>query len=100
MLDAIGQVVDTKEGSIEVETDSNHVIVRIKEKPDEQMEGSAKEFTCEWKEPFKNGKTIYKTELSKPNGDNSNASFTIEGKDGKITILLVIDKLEGRKIRI
>jgi hypothetical protein len=101
LLDENGQVVDTKEGAITMTTDKSTIKLSIKEKPNKSIEGTIRESNCDWKEVFKNGKTVYKAEMRKTNSDNnSNGTFTIEAKDGKITILMEVEKMQGKKIRI
>jgi len=101
LLDENGQVVDTKEGAILMTTDKSTIVVSIKDVPNQGMEGTITASNCDWKEVFKNGKTVYKAEMHRVNSDNnSNGTFTIEAKDGKISILMEIEKMQGKKIRI
>ena len=98
MLDANGGVLDSKHDSIFLETDPQKITLRFKSDQN-QLEGTVKEKTCDWKEPFKNGKTVYHTTVTL-DGSLSNAIFTVEGRDGKITLLLEIEAREGRKFLI
>ena len=100
MLGDSGQVIDTKQGGIEVEVDSVRITVRIKENAADSLGGKIKSTTCEWKDAYKNGKSVYKTELVTTNNASSEGSFTIEGVDGKITILMDIARMDGKKIKI
>lgn len=98
MFDTNGTLLDTKEDSIFLETDSQKITLRFK--TDQQsLEGTVREKTCEWKEPFKNGKTVYHTTVSM-DGRTSNAVFTVEAKDGKVTLSLNIEAMDGRKFLI
>lgn len=100
-LSAAGDVEDTKEGTITVATDSNSIVVSIKESPEDQLRGTTSLVSCSWPEPLKNGKTVLKAVMTKEgDADSRNVTITIEGKDGKITILLDIERMEGKKIRI
>ncbi len=98
MLDANGGVLDSKHDSIFLETDPQKITLRFKSDQN-QLEGTVKEKTCDWKEPFKNGKTVYHTTVTL-DGSLSNAIFTVEARDGKITLLLEIEAREGRKFLI
>jgi hypothetical protein len=102
LVDENGQVVDTKEGSILLSTDKSTITLSMKDAPNQSIEGTLKETSCDWKDAFKSGKSVYKAELHKSNNqqDTSNGTFTIEAKDGKITILMEVEKMQGKKIRI
>ncbi|HET9276539.1 MAG TPA: hypothetical protein VFN95_00085 [Flavitalea sp.] len=98
MFDTNGTLLDTKVDSIFFETDPQKITLRFK--TDQQsLEGTVMEKTCDWKEPFKNGKTVYHTTVS-VDGRTSNAIFTVEAKDQKITLSLDIKAMEGRKFLI
>ena len=64
-----------------------------------KMTGSVTSTACEWKQPFKVGKTTLATTFKNENGDTSNATITIEGKDGKITCLMKDKEKPDRIIR-
>jgi hypothetical protein len=101
LLDERGQVIDTKKGTIIVTTDKSTLSLVMKDLPNQSMEGVIKETNCGWQEAFKNGKSVYVAEMHRTSSDNKkNGTFTIEAKDGKITIFMELDKLEGKKIRI
>ena len=98
MFDANGTLLDTREDSIFLETHPQKITLRFKS-DDKSLEGTVREKTCDWKEPFKNGKSVYHTTVS-IDGRTSNAVFTVEAKDQKITLSLNIDAMEGRKFLI
>lgn len=98
MLDASGALLDTKNDSVFFETGPQNFSLRFKS-DEKGLEGTINEKTCDWKEAFKNGKTVYHSTVS-VDYRTSNATLTLEGKDGKITLSVVIDALEGRKFRI
>ena len=99
MFDAKGTLLESKAAAILVETDQQKISISFKESAEDGLEGPIKEKTCDWKEAFKNGKTIYHTVVN-IDGKTSNAVFTIEAKDGKITVLVDIEMMEGRKFLI
>jgi hypothetical protein len=96
MFDAKGNLLQSKEATIIVETDPQKIILSFKESPEDGLEGTVKEKNCEWKKAFTSGKTVYRSTVS-VDGKTSNAIFTVEAKDGKITILTEIEMMEGRK---
>ena len=100
MLDQSGTVVDTKEGTINITTDSKNISLEIVENPGDKLEGTISEHSCDWKEAFKNGKTSFKANLNNPNGETAVGTFNIEGKDGKLIITFQLDRMNGRTIRI
>ena len=98
MLDANGTLLDTREDSIFLDTDPQKITLKFKS-DNKSLEGTVKEKTCDWKEPFKNGKSVYQTTVS-VDGSFSNASFTVEAREGKITLLLVIEAMADKKFLI
>lgn len=99
LLDAKGVVLDSKQATIIVETDSQKITVSFKESTEDGLDGTIKEKVCDWKDAFKNGKTVYHTNVN-IDGKTSNAIFTLEAKEGKIAILVDIEIMEGRKFLI
>jgi hypothetical protein len=100
LINENGDVEDTKEGGILITTDKKNVLLEMVENPGNKLEGTVTESTCEWKEAFKNGKTTLKATLLERDGETSTGTITIEGKDGKLTITVEIEKMNGKKIRI
>ena len=98
MFDATGTLLDTKTDSIFLETDPQKIMLRFKSDQN-VLEGTVKEKSCDWKEPFRNGKTVYRANVS-IDGNPGNATFTVEARDGKITLSLDIDIRQGRKFVI
>jgi hypothetical protein len=98
MLDANGTLLDTRVDSIFLETDPQKVTLRFKS-DQKALEGTVKEKTCEWKEPFRNGKTVYHASVN-VDDQTSDAVFTIEAKDGKITLSVTIESKADRKFLI
>lgn len=98
MFDAHGTRLDTREDSIFLETDPQKITLRFKSDQN-SLEGTVKEKTCDWKEPFRNGKTVYHTTVS-IDGRTSNAIFTVEAQDRKITLSLDIEDMKDKKFLI
>jgi hypothetical protein len=99
MVDASGNLLQRKEAVIIFETDSQKLSLSFKESAEAGLEGTVKEKTCDWKEPFKNGKTVYHTTVS-IDGRTSNASFTVEAKEAKIVLTIEIEIMNGKKFLI
>jgi hypothetical protein len=101
LIDINGQVVDTKEEEFSVTISKTEINIEVKNQPGDAISGVVKETNCNWQQAYKNGKTVIKAEMKKSsNGETSPATLTIEGKDGTITILVEIEKMEGRKFRL
>jgi hypothetical protein len=100
LLDEFGQVIDTQDETVLFVTDKSTITFTARSQPHQAVEGTIKEAHCNWKEAFKNGKTVYKADLRKNNSDKySNGTITIEAKDGKATILMEMEEMQGKKIR-
>lgn len=98
MYDANGGLLDTKLDSIFLVTEPQKITLRIKS-DEKDLEGTVTQKSCDWKEPYKNGKTVYNTTMF-IDGVSSSAIFTVEAKDGKVILTLEIDARAGRKFII
>ena len=100
MISPGGDVVDTKTDVLSLEFTKEKITVSIAEKTGELM-ATIKETTCEWKEIYKEGKAIYKVTFQKPeSGETTEGSMTVEAKEGKLHILVEMERLEGKKIKV
>jgi hypothetical protein len=54
---------------------------------------------CNWKIPFKEGNTYIRGTLSFENGDQWVIKLTIDGKDGKLTLLADMEHPDANKMR-
>jgi len=66
----------------------------------DKMTGSITSTACEWKQPFKEGKTTLEARFKDEKGEESNVTITMEGKDGKITCLMKEKEKPDRIIRV
>ncbi len=98
MYDTNGGLLDTKLDSIFLETSPQKITLRFKS-DNNTLEGTVKEKICDWNEPFKNGKSVYQT-TAVLDGQTSNATFTVEAKDGKMILWAEIEIRKGRKFKI
>jgi len=95
-LDDSGNIVREKDEAATVTASDKKVMIKP-EGNDDFMEGDVTDYKCNWSEPGKNGKTVFKSEVTDNTGKLRHATITIEGKDGKITILLEAEE-ESNKI--
>jgi len=102
-LTSTGEVRKTVEEPTTIEFDSKTITIAP---GDHVMDGTVTSITCDWKTPYKEGKTVIKATIAA--GDrNMNITITIEGKDGKVVLLfeetadlrirITADKFEERK---
>lgn len=99
-----GEVRKTVEEPTTIEFDSKTIILSP---GDHTMEGTVSVVSCDWKTPYKDGKTVFKASLAAEPGQTMDVTITIEGKDGKLTLLfeesadkrirVTLDKFEEKK---
>lgn len=63
------------------------------------MTGKITSATCNWTSPYKVGQSVIKADFEAPDGSIRHATITLEGKEGKVTLTMVIAEMENRKIR-
>ena len=93
-----GEVERTKDETSTIEFDAKEIIISPGDDP--SITGTIKSTTCEWKTPFKEGKSVVKAVVTDPRGQTFNITVTVEGKEGKISFLLEIEEQPDRKIRL
>lgn len=96
-LDATGTVERSVDEKTVVEITKTEITITP---GDHTMTGTIKSDTCNWKIPFKEGKTVIKASVSDGQGEAKSVTITIEGKDGKITLLAQVEDMPGKTIRI
>jgi len=99
-LDANGHVTHTDEDSVTLEVSDSGITINHNNIPQDELKGTIKEINCNWSEPFKTGKTTFKSDLTEVSGDEHNGNFTIEGKDGQISVLMELTDKGGMKIKL
>jgi molybdopterin-binding protein len=99
------EYVDTK-GSVQRTVAEDSVIQVVKSEVTispggrDKMTGTVTSTACEWKQPFKEGKSTLEARFKNDNGEVRNATITIEGKAGKITFSLQEKERPDRIIRV
>jgi hypothetical protein len=97
-LDANGVVTRTVDEKAVVEIGKSDLTINVND--EHKMTGAIKSNSCNWKIPFKEGKTIIKATLSNDQGEDKNVTITIEGKDGKVTLLFEMEGEADDRIRV
>ncbi|HTD99654.1 MAG TPA: hypothetical protein VK668_10210 [Mucilaginibacter sp.] len=98
-LDGSGVLQNTEDEQVVIDITKSDIIV-VAENGNHKMTGKIKSLTCNWKVPFKEGKTVIGTTLNDDNGDSKDFTITIEGKEGKVTLLAESPQMEDRKIKL
>jgi hypothetical protein len=89
-LDANGALKAANDEKTVVEFNKSDITVSISgDEGDHKMTGKIKSDTCDWKVPFKDGKTTLSVTLDNGNGESRAFTVTITGKDGKVTLMAV-----------
>jgi hypothetical protein len=97
-LNAAGEVQRTVDETSEIKIGKKEVT--ISPSGHDKMTGSITSTTCDWKEPFKQGKTTVEATFKDDNGSESAATIIIEGKAGKITCTMKDKKRPDRVIQV
>lgn len=77
----------------------NKNVVDVSTNGSHELDGTVKTYTCNWDKPYQNGKTVITT-LIVDGGQSLNATITIVGKDGKITLTFEAPEMPGEKIQL
>jgi len=99
-LDAHDSLQRSANESVNVAIKKTDITVVINEDAETKLTGTGTLTSCDWKVPFKEGKMILKAQLTDVRGDSKNVTLTIEGKDGKATLLVEIESMPDRKMRL
>ena len=87
-MDETGKVVRSEEGKFVVTVSQTHITLKHNDDDNDTMDGNITANVCDWSAPFKDGKTTFNTSFVEKNGKSNNAFVSIEGKDGKLVILI------------
>lgn len=81
-------VIDISKSAVDISINGEHKVT-----------APIKSNTCNWTVPFKEGKTVIKA-TADHDGQDENITITIEGKDGKVTLLFEMESQPGDKIKV
>jgi hypothetical protein len=99
-MDSTGVIERTVDENSTVEIKGKEIIITPGNE-DNTMRGAIKTMVCEWKVPFKEGKTVITTDLTRNGASEAReATITIEGKDGKLTLIARSPQFPNRLIRL
>jgi hypothetical protein len=97
-LDPSGAVTRTDDEKAVVEIGKAALTITVND--EHKMTGPIKSNDCNWGVPFKSGKTVIKATLTDDSGSDKNVTITIEGKDGKVTLLFEMEGMPDDRIRV
>jgi hypothetical protein len=97
-LDAAGAIIRTADEKALVEITKTTLDISIND--EHKMNGTITDNACNWKVPFKEGKSLIHAKMSNDNGEEKNVTITIEGKDGKVTLLFEMEGEQGDRVKI
>ena len=98
-LDASGTLKKSEEENTVIEIAKTEMTITPGGE-ENKMSGPVKSVVCNWKTAFKEGKTVIKAILTDRSGDAKDVTITIEGKDGKVTLLAEVDEMPDNKIKV
>jgi hypothetical protein len=75
------------------------VVLQKNDNGADEVTGSVIGWKCQWTAAFKKGNTSFSSVLTKGNGEQRGADFTIEGVGGNLFITIAIEGMD-QKIRI
>jgi hypothetical protein len=97
-MNANGEVQRTDDETAKIELSKTAVNVSVND--EHKITGIIKSQTCDWKVPFKEGKTVIKAVVTNDQGEERNVTITIEGKEGKVTLLFEMDDMPDDRILV
>lgn len=99
-LDANMNLQNTEDEKSTVEIDTTTVLI-APGNGDQKMTINITSRDCNWKTAYKEGKSVIKGTMTEPDGSTThNVTITIEGKEGKLTLLAELEDMPDRKIRV
>lgn len=101
VLDTTLTLQDTRDEPFSIETRADGFTGIRENEVADSLHGVLQKVTCDWKEPFKNGKITMIADVHSQNGDDlSGATITIEAVEGKINITLRAKERPERVLRL
>ena len=101
VLDSTLTLQDTREEPFTIETRADGFAGIRENEVADSLHGVLKNLTCNWTEPFKNGKITMRCDVHSQNGDDlSDATIIIEAVEGKINITLRAKERPERVLRL
>jgi len=98
-LNAKDEVQKNDSDKVTVEVSKTGIVFMHNDDPNDEMKGDIKEINCDWTEAYKNGKTTIQATVTEGHGDVHDAAVTIEGKDGKMVLIIELKDHPDMRIK-
>ncbi len=97
-LDSNNQVVRTEDEISTIGISKTEITI----KPGENniMKGPVSDHACNWKTPYKEGRSVIRGSISNEAGESRSITLTIEGKNGIVTCLGIMDNDPNKKVKL
>ncbi|MHA4845818.1 hypothetical protein ACX0G7_16710 [Flavitalea antarctica] len=99
-LDSNNTVMRTVDENTTIEITKTEILISPGNENGRTMKGTFISNTCNWKIPYKEGKTVIKTVIADPGDDPGAVTIVIEGKDGVVSLVVTIDKEPNKRIKV
>lgn len=99
-VDAAGNMVDGKSEVLTIEFTRDKITVNKEDKPGAAT-ANIKTVSCQWTSIYKEGKASYEVDFMEDgNRLVSSGTVTVEGKEGKLILLVDTSRPDGKKIKV
>ena len=99
-LDSTNNILRTEDENTTIEISKTEILISPGNESGRTMKGTFISNTCNWKVPFKEGKTVIKTVIADPGDDPGAVTIVIEGKAGVVSLLVTIDNEPNKRIKV
>jgi len=98
-LNGSGVLQRTVDESSTIEISKTRVVIKPGN-ADQVMSGAITSDTCNWKSPYTEGLTVIHALFDDSSAEPRHVTLKLEGASGKITLLMEIQEMPDRKIRV
>ena len=99
-LDSTNSILRTQDENTTIEITKTEIIISPGNEGGRIMKGAFISNDCNWKVPFKEGKTMIKTVIADPGDEPGAVTIVIEGKAGVVSLTFLIDKEPNKRIKV
>ncbi|MDB4923178.1 hypothetical protein [Mucilaginibacter sp.] len=96
-IDPAGALIRTEDEAVVIEISKTEVNVAVN--GEHKITALIKSNACNWSMPFKEGKTVIHG-VAQRDGQDKPVTLTLEGKDGKVTLVFQMDETPDDRVRV